>query len=112
MGADGARIIDAAYTFDAAAEAARILPEDVDSLIIGTTPMALGAMSGLATRSLPIIVCEEVPLARQVRPSLTTSAVPPEEIGEEMIRLIVSTLDRRPIERRTLIPQLSRRESF
>lgn len=113
-GADAEHVVDAAYSFDGAVDAARSLPSQIDSIIVATLPMALGVCAVLARqgRDVPVIVCEEVPLAAQVRPSLTTSAVPPELTGEEMVRLIARQRAGQPIEPRPLVPMLIRRESF
>lgn len=113
-GAGAAHVIDAAYSFEATADAVRELPGDVDSLIVSTLPMALGARAGLAAsgRDLPIIVCEDVPLAAHVHPSFTTSAVSPEPNGEEMVRLIDAALKGTPVDHHRLVPALVRRESF
>ncbi|HEY5222041.1 MAG TPA: LacI family DNA-binding transcriptional regulator [Microbacteriaceae bacterium] len=114
IGARGATVIVAGYTFEAAADAVLALNTDVDALIVATIPMALGAMSALATqnRKMPVVVCEEVPLAHQVTPSFTTSAVATQATGEEMVRLVATEIGHTPIEPTQLTAQLIRRETF
>lgn len=113
-GATGATVVVAGYTFEASAAVSLGLEASVDALIVATLPMALGAMSALAdqNREMPVIVCEEVPLAHQVTPSFTTSAVATESIGEEMVRLVTAEISHTPIERIQLTARLIRRETF
>ncbi|WP_167133323.1 LacI family DNA-binding transcriptional regulator [Paramicrobacterium chengjingii] len=113
-GAQGATVHEVGYTFDDAAAAVKILANDHDSLIVATLPMALGAMSALtrAGRSVPVVVCEEVPFAAQVTPAFSTSAVPPDETGREMVRLVDAVINSIPLEPRALHASLTRRESF
>lgn len=113
-GAIGATVIDVGYTFDDAALAVRTLSPEHDSLVVATLPMALGTMSALALmgRSLPVVVCEEVPFAAQVTPAFTTSAVPPDETGKEMVRLVNAEINGIPVEPRLLHAELTRRETF
>jgi DNA-binding LacI/PurR family transcriptional regulator len=114
IGARPTQVIDAAYSFDAAEEAVHTLAPDIDSLIVATLPMALGAVAGLAAvgRILPLVVCEATSLTRQVRPSFSTAAVPPEDIGEEMVRLVDAAIRGVPVERHTLVARLQRRDTF
>ncbi|MCW4460065.1 LacI family DNA-binding transcriptional regulator [Microbacterium sp. MPKO10] len=113
-GAPHATVYDVGYTFDDVESVVQALTHDHDALIVATLPMALGAMSALtrAGRSLPIIVCEEVPFAAQVTPAFSTSAVPPQETGREMVRLVDAIIGSIPIEPRALHATLTRRESF
>ncbi|WP_033289724.1 LacI family DNA-binding transcriptional regulator [Amycolatopsis jejuensis] len=111
-GADGARVVAVGYGFEGARDAVAQLGQEVDALVVATTPMALGALSALGGRQVPVVVCEEVPLAGYVRPGLSTSAVRPEVTGEEMVRLIDCLLREIPFERRLLTPELIRRETF
>src|SRR5699024_1334266 len=92
--------------------AARELPREVDSVIAATLPMAIGAWNALAGegRDLPLILCEDTPLAAHVRPSFTTVAIAPETLGAEMVRLVSlpAQADPPPV----LNPELVRRETF
>lgn len=114
IGAGGATVIVTEYSFEAAVEAVLALDADIDALIIATLPMALGATSALAgqNRKIPVVVCEEVPLAHQVTPSFTTSAVATEATGEEMVRLVAAAIDHTTVERTQLRARLIRRETF
>jgi DNA-binding LacI/PurR family transcriptional regulator len=113
-GAGDARIIGVGYGFEGACHAIAQLGPEIDALVVATTPMALGAVTALARlhRQIPVVVCEEVPLAGQITPTLSTCAVRPEIIGEEMVRIIESMLAGAPIERRLLAPEMTRRDSF
>lgn len=114
LGAGEATVIEAGYSFSRAADAVHALGPEHDALVVTTIPMALGAMSALAAigRQLPIIVCEEVPLAAHVTPAFSTAAVPPEETGREMVRLMAALLDGTQVEPRVLRPVYTGRESF
>ncbi|WP_166851218.1 LacI family DNA-binding transcriptional regulator [Isoptericola sp. BMS4] len=113
-GAPAADVLETGYDFDGAARATRDLPAHVDSLLVATLPMALGASAGLADagRELPVVVCEDVPLAAQLRPAFTTSAITPESTGEEMIRLLDATVRGEPVTPTRLTARLVRRDTF
>lgn len=81
-------------------------------MIAATLPMAIGAWNALAEegRELPLILCEDTPLAAHVRPSFTTVAIAPETLGVEMVRLVSRPARTEPAP--MLEPQLVRRETF
>lgn len=111
-GIGSARALSTAYDFDSTRAAVRGLT-DVDGIVAATTPMALGALAAFAEtgRVVPVVVCEEVPLASQVTPALSTAAVDPRDIAHEMLRLLTDDLDGRHPQARPLRPQLIRRDS-
>lgn len=111
-GAPTAHLLEAGYSFEGAGRVARELPREVDSVIAATLPMAIGVWNALADegRELPLILCEDTPLAAHVRPSFTTVAIAPETLGAEMVRLVTRRAREEPAP--ALQPQLVRRETF
>ena len=112
LGIGSARALSTAFDFESARAAVRGLA-DVDGVVAATTPMALGALAAFAEtgRVVPVVVCEEVPLASQVTPALSTAAVDPRDIAHEMLRILTEDLDGRHPQPRPLRPQLIRRDS-
>ena len=70
----------------------------VDGIVAGTVPSALGAIRALEAfgRRVPhdvaLVACEEVPLARQVRPAISTVALDLGRIGDEAVRLLSAAI--------------------
>jgi len=94
---DGAAELDVlvtGYDIDAAAEAVRSLDAEVDALIVQNLPLALGAIAAMrdAGRELPVVLCEDVPLAAHMTPAFTTAAVSPARTGEELVRLAAAAI--------------------
>lgn len=95
------RVVDGAHNYD---ESVRIVSQLLDSaeppdgLVVASMPMALGAIRAIEERGLTIphdvaiVVCEDVPLAAQMRPAVTSVGVNPEENGEHVVRLLVSSI--------------------
>ncbi|MET1044633.1 MAG: LacI family DNA-binding transcriptional regulator [Microbacteriaceae bacterium] len=67
---------------------------DVDGIVAGTVPIALGAIRALEAfgRRVPsdvaLIACEELPLARQARPAISSVAIDIDRVGHEMVRMV------------------------
>lgn len=113
--------IDGDYDFEAARIATSALLKarpEIDGIVVGTLPMALGALRaaeklGIAVpEKLALIACEEVPLAAQVRPSVTTVAVDAEVNGLDIMQRLDAALSAEEFTARVVAPTLRHRESF
>lgn len=113
-GAEGATVICAEFSYEGGYAAASRIPDDADSVAVVTIPMALGVIAALAEkgRRLPLIVCEEVPLAAQVSPPMTTCAVSAAALGDRMATTMAALIRDSEIDPSPLSPQLILRETF
>lgn len=89
----------------------------IDGLFAASDLMALGAMRALreSGREIPadvaVVGYDDVPLAAQAHPPLTTVRQPLEAIGRQMTRMLLDALDGRPITSVTLAAELVVRDS-
>ncbi|WP_347877950.1 LacI family DNA-binding transcriptional regulator [Salinibacterium sp. ZJ454] len=66
----------------------------VDGIVVGTVPIALGAIRALEAFGLRVpgdvalISCEELPLARHARPAISSMAIDIDRVGHEMVRMV------------------------
>lgn len=86
------------HTFDGGVRAVVDLldaAEPFDAILVGTLPMALGALRVFEHRRLEVpsdialVILENVPLARQMTPSVTSFAIDPDANGVEIVRLLI-----------------------
>lgn len=113
-------IADGRYDFArSVAEVSALLagPEPADGVVAATTPMALAVLRAVEAQGLSVpddvalIACEDVLLAQQVRPALTTVYVDPVANGAELVRVLSEAIDGRsplPADQRI---EVARRES-
>jgi len=117
------RVVEGAHNYD---ESARIVSElldngePLDGLVVASMPMALGAIRAIEERGLSmpfdvaLVVCEDVPMAAQMRPAITAVGTDPEENGEGVVRLLVASIRgeaitmREPVSVRTIERETSR----
>jgi LacI family transcriptional regulator len=95
------RILHADFTRDGgAATTAHILEEfpDVTAIAALNDSMAVGALAALraADRRLNVIGFDDMPIARDVTPSLTSVRLPLTELGERAMRLALNASDEGP----------------
>nr|WP_196810866.1 LacI family DNA-binding transcriptional regulator [Arthrobacter sp. 35W] len=86
-------------------------------IVAANIPIALGAISALADRSLSVpdmvalVACEEVQLAEQLRPGLTTAGTDIGVQGEAMALALIDAIEGQAATARALVPHLTVRES-
>lgn len=89
----------------------------VDGVVAGTVPLALSAVRAAKCAGLRvpddirIIACEEVKLADQLVPSITTVAVTPEATGDALVRSLTALIDGHQPSLVNLPYQVTERES-
>lgn len=119
---DDALIGTADFTYEGGAAAMRRLlaaAPDLDAVFAASDLMAAGALSVLraAGRSVPddvaLVGFDDSPLAAATEPPLTSVRQPIEEMGRELVRLLVASLENagRPARRVLLSTELVRRAS-
>lgn len=109
--ADGAgahlAVVDAAFQLAPAREAIRGLlagGERIDGVVAANTPIAIGALRGLAEAGLSVpgdvalISCESVPTADFVSPSLSTIGCDLAEYGRAAARTVIGAIEGRPVD--------------
>ncbi|SDR77908.1 LacI family DNA-binding transcriptional regulator [Microterricola viridarii] len=93
--------IDGGYDFELSRQAVTALLRErpaVDALVVGTLPMALGALRAAEDLGIPVpgalalISCEEVPLAAQVRPAVSTVCIDVGANGAQIMRVLDAAL--------------------
>ena len=73
---------------------------DLDAVFVASDLMAGGALRALRERGrrvpddVAVVGFEDSPIARQTEPPLTTVHQPVEEMGREMVRLLVARISR------------------
>ena len=101
----------------AAAEELLAGDEDFDAIFAATDVIALGAMRALKDHGLnipgdvSIVGFDDLPLASQVTPKLTTVQQNISEASEGLVRSIVSLIEGEPVESTLIAPRLIVRES-
>jgi DNA-binding LacI/PurR family transcriptional regulator len=119
---DDALITTADFTYEGGAAAMRRLlaaAADLDAVFAASDAMAAGAISALraAGRSVPrdvaVVGFDDSPLAEATDPPLTSVRQPIEEMGRELVRLLVDAVQgpRRPVRRVLLSTELVARAS-
>lgn len=92
---------------------------DLDAIFAASDPMAYAALRVLAARGVrvpddvAVVGFDDAPSSRHTSPSLTTVHQPVDEMGREMVRLLVARIENRPVAdlRVTLPTRLIVRES-
>ncbi|GLU91136.1 LacI family DNA-binding transcriptional regulator [Agromyces sp. NBRC 114283] len=113
-------VVETPYDFDGAQAAAAALLDraSVGGILAATVPMAIGAIRAAEARGLRVpddlvvLSGEEVPLAAQVRPAITTLSAAAERNGHAIMRLLADALAGRDAPRPPLEAELVVRESF
>jgi DNA-binding LacI/PurR family transcriptional regulator len=101
-----------------AAEALLVRCPDLDAVFAASDPMAYAVLRVLAARGLrvpedvAVIGFDDAPSSKHTVPLLTTVHQPVDEMGREMVRLLVARIEHRPVDLQvTLAPRLVVRES-
>lgn len=103
IGRDDGLIAQADFTYEGGTAAMRRLLEaspDLDAVFAASDLMAAGALSVLrgAGRAVPeavaVVGFDDSPLAAATEPSLTSVRQPIEEMGRELVRLLVESIER------------------
>lgn len=97
----------------AAAQRLLALPADrrPSAVVASSDLMALGVINagwdaGLEVgRDLAVVGFDDSPLARYMRPALTSLAQPVNEIGERLVTMLIEELNDRPVQQRQLLVQ-------
>lgn len=114
------QVVAGDFSPDSGYEGAReLLARDasIDGIFAASDLMALGAMRALreAGREIPrdvaVVGYDDVPLAAQAHPPLTTVRQPLEAMGRQMTRMLLDALDGRPVTSVTLAVELVSRAS-
>jgi DNA-binding LacI/PurR family transcriptional regulator len=91
---------------------------DLDAVFAASDPMAYATLRVLAARGVrvpedvAVVGFDDAPSSRHTVPMLTTVHQPVEEMGREMVRLLVARIENRPVDLQvTLAPKLVVRES-
>lgn len=83
---------------------------EFDAVFAGDDDAAVGVIAALqqAGRAVPadvaVVGFDDVPFARFIHPPLTTVRAPIEQVGREAVRLLISSIQKRPCENRVLLP--------
>lgn len=113
-------VIESPYDYEGARRAALALLEarqPIGGVVAATVPIAIGAIRAAEELGLrvpddvAVIACEEVPLAEQVRPSVSTFSVDAEQNGHAIIQLLAAAFANRQPEISGILPELRARES-
>ena len=103
LGADDRLVAEADFTYEGGAAAMRRLLQsapDLDAVFAASDLMAAGALGVLraAGRRVPedvaLVGFDDSPLAEAMEPALTSVRQPIEEMGRELVRLLVESLER------------------
>jgi DNA-binding LacI/PurR family transcriptional regulator len=119
---DDRLIAEADFTYEGGAAAMRRLLEaapDLDAVFVASDLMAAGALNVLRTagRAVPgdvaVVGFDDSPLAAATEPPLTSVRQPIEEMGRELVRLLVASIEdaKRPARRVLLSTDLIQRAS-
>jgi DNA-binding LacI/PurR family transcriptional regulator len=117
---DDTMVVDAGFnSVSARSETARLLDGAAmpQGIVAANVPIALGAIAALADRNLSVpdmvalVACEEVQLAEQLRPGLTTAGTDIGLQGEAMALALIDAIEGQTIPDRSLLPHLTVRES-
>jgi DNA-binding LacI/PurR family transcriptional regulator len=91
---------------------------DIDAIFAASDPMAYATLRVLAARGVrvpddvAVVGFDDAPSSAHTAPLLTTVHQPVEEMGREMVRLLVARIENRPVDLQvTLAPRLVVRES-